>query len=102
MDSGLFMILRLGPGSKASCLVYIFVWQFGEFGNGDDVMAQREINSRAELEEMFKNTKGAKPKNPSQGRICPNCQQKMYRVFIKGVERWMGCACSKGRAHHYI
>ena len=60
------------------------------------------VNSREQLEELLRNTKLDKPKNPSQGKICPRCQQKMYRVFIKGVERWHGCACSTGRAHHKI
>lgn len=63
------------------------------------------VNSREQLLSMINNARGDRPRTPgvaSKGKVCPNCQQKIYPVMIKGVERWMGCACSTGRAHHRI
>jgi len=31
-------------------------------------------------------------------KLCPGpCGQKLYRVFIKGQEKWWGCKCGKLR-----
>ena len=56
-----------------------------------------EISNREDLFNLMEKNKSDKPKTVSQ-KTCPNCQQKIYRVFVKGVETWFGCACSKGRA----
>ena len=55
------------------------------------------INSKEQLQALLKQ----KPKTVSQ-KICPVCQHKIYRIFVKGVEKWMGCKCARIKAHHYI
>ena len=56
------------------------------------------INSLDQLKQLTKQ----KHKLNANERICPVCQHKQFRIFIKGVEKWMGCKCSKIKAHHYI
>lgn len=53
-------------------------------------MAQFNINSREQLEALLKN----KPKTVTR-KPCNICGGTQHRVIIKGVERWMGCDCSK-------
>lgn len=58
---------------------------------------QIQISSREELLKMM--DKGPKTTTKKE---CPKCRQPIYRVYIKGVEKWMGCACATGRAHHRV
>ena len=55
------------------------------------------VNSREQLLALIKS--GPKP---TTQKTCSKCQQPVYRVIIKGCEKWMECKCNKGKAHHYI
>lgn len=59
--------------------------------------AQIEISTREQLFGLMKD----KPKTITR-KICSKCHQPVHRIFVKGQEKWLGCSCSKGRAHHYI
>jgi hypothetical protein len=60
-------------------------------------MSDYEVSSREQLFALM----GQKPKSVTQ-KECKVCGYKLYRVIIKGVEHWMGCKCSKIKAHHHV
>jgi hypothetical protein len=55
-----------------------------------------EVNSREEMFRMIEQGNPNKPKTVNQ-QVCEVCQEKKYRVLVKGVERWMGCKCATAK-----
>jgi len=61
-------------------------------------MPQITINTRGQLQALMRQ----KPKTVTE-KVCPGpCQQKLYRVFIKGIEKWFGCKCKDIRPYHHF